>query len=77
MDASIKYNRIKIVLAERDKKSKWLYQKLNVSQVTVSRWVRNDRQPTIERLYEIAEALNVPVCSLLIENEVKEELKDT
>lgn len=62
----IKYNRLKAVLAEKDRTSRWLYEKLGVSKITVSRWVRNDRQPSIEKLYEIAESLNVEVSDLLL-----------
>ncbi len=62
----VKYNRLKAVLAEKGRTSKWLYEKLNVSKITVSRWVRNDRQPNIETLYDIAELLEIEVESLLI-----------
>lgn len=62
---SKRYNRIKAVLADKDKTSKWLYETLGVGKMTVSRWVRNDRQPDLETLFKIAEVLKVDVCDLL------------
>lgn len=38
---------------------------IRVSQVTVSEWETNVRYPTIDRIYEIANFLKVPVNALL------------
>jgi putative transcriptional regulator len=59
-------NRIKAVLAERSKTNNWLAEKLNKNRTTVSKWCTNQMQPTIETLFEIAEALDVDVRSLLV-----------
>lgn len=59
-------NRIRIVLAELNKKNKWLADKLGKNQATVSQWCNNMRQPSIETLFEIAQALDVNVRELLI-----------
>jgi putative transcriptional regulator len=61
-----RYNRIKIVLIEKDKNNKWLAEKLDMSKAAVSQWCTNTNQPSIENLYRIAEALNVEVNDLLI-----------
>jgi putative transcriptional regulator len=61
-----KYNRIKIVLAEKDKSSSWLAQQVGRDKSTVSRWCSNQMQPTIEVLFKIAEALEVDVRELLV-----------
>lgn len=61
-----KYNRIKIVLLERDKSNIWLADKLGVSTTAVSKWCTNRNQPTIETLFKIAEVLEVGVCELLV-----------
>lgn len=61
-----KYNRIKIVLLERDKSNIWLAGKLGVSTTAVSKWCTNRNQPTIETLFKIAEVLEVGVCELLV-----------
>jgi len=60
-----KYNRIKAVLADKGLTSKWLYETLGVGKGTVSRWVRNSRQPDLETLFKIANVLDVDVCDLL------------
>ena len=41
---------------------------LGVKDETVSRWVFNASQPSIERLFEIADFLDVDVRSLLVSN---------
>lgn len=63
-----KYNRIKIVLAEKEKSAKWLAEQLNKDKSTVSRWCTNDMQPTIETFYQIAELLDVDVRELFVRN---------
>ena len=60
-------NRIKAVLAERNKTSKELAKHLGKTEATVSRWCTNDVQPTIETLYEIAKYLKVPLRELLVD----------
>jgi transcriptional regulator with XRE-family HTH domain len=60
-------NRIKAVLAERNKTNKELAKHLGKTEATVSRWCTNDVQPTIETLYEIAKFLKVDMRELLIE----------
>lgn len=73
-----KYNRIKIVLVEQEKSSKWLSEKIDKDKSTVSRWCTNDMQPSIETLFNIAAILNVPVKDLLNEsvNSISTEPKD-
>jgi len=58
-------NRIKIVLAEKGKSNNWLAEALGRNRTTVSKWVTNQMQPTVESLYEIAEVLDVDVRELL------------
>lgn len=61
-----KYNRIKSVLVEKDKSSKWLAEQLGRDKSTVSRWCTNDMQPTIETFYQIAMLLDVDISALLV-----------
>lgn len=63
----INYNRIKSVLAERDRTSKELAKFLKVADQTVSRWCTNDAQPSIQTLYLIAKFLNVDIRELLVQ----------
>lgn len=59
-------NRIKGVLADKDKTNLWLAQKLGKNKSTVSKWCTNDQQPTLETLFDIAEVLEVEVSELLV-----------
>lgn len=61
-----RYNRIKIVLAEKEKSAKWLAEQLDKDKSTVSRWCTNDMQPSIETFYEIAKILDVEVRELFV-----------
>ena len=62
-----KLNRIRVVLAERDLNNKWLSDKLGKDPATVSKWVTNTTQPSLEALIAIANALEVPVQELVRE----------
>ena len=57
-------NRLKLVLVEKKKTSKWLSEELGVSQSTVSKWCTNSSQPDIETLAKISRRLNVGVEEL-------------
>lgn len=59
-------NRIKAVLAEQGKTNNWLAEALGKNRTTVSKWCTNQMQPTIETLFEVAEALDVDVRELLV-----------
>lgn len=61
-------NRLKVVLAEQNKSGKWLALQLGKTENTISRWVRNINQPTVEQLFDIANILNVDVKTLLNSN---------
>ncbi len=61
-----RYNRIKIVLAEKEKSAKWLAEQLDKDKSTVSRWCTNDMQPSIETFYEIAKVLDIEVRELFV-----------
>ncbi|MFD1002163.1 helix-turn-helix domain-containing protein [Ohtaekwangia kribbensis] len=52
-------NRIKEVLEEQGKTQTWLAEKLDKDFVTVTRYVNNHRQPSIETIFEIAKILKV------------------
>ncbi len=48
--SEMRYNRIKAELAEQHLTSKWLAEKMGKSETTVSRWVSNKSQPSVEQL---------------------------
>ena len=60
------YNRIKAVLAEQNKTSTWLAREINKNPNTISKWCRNEMQPRIENLFQVAKALDINVRELLI-----------
>lgn len=62
------FNRIKIVLVEKDKTGRWLAEQLGKSTCTVSKWCKNSIQPDIKTLNEIANLLDVDVKDLLVSN---------
>lgn len=59
-------NRIKAVLAEKQLTSKWLAERLEKSENTVSKWCSNKVQPSLENLTEIAKILDIDVRDLLV-----------
>ncbi len=66
----LKLNRIKVVLAEKDKTGRWLAEHIGKSNCTVSKYVNQKVQPDIKTLNAIANALDVDVKDLLVSNRV-------
>ena len=58
-------NKIKVVLAEKNRTNKWLAEQLQKDQATVSKWVTNTNQPDLKSLMRIAELLDVDLNSLV------------
>lgn len=58
-------NRIKVVLADRQKTNKWLAEQLGKDPATVSKWCTNNCQPSLETLMQIAKLLDVQTDDLL------------
>jgi len=50
-------NRLKIVLVEKKKTSKWLAEQLGKNTSTVSKWCTNTSQPDLQTLDKIASLL--------------------
>lgn len=59
-------NRIKVVLTEKKKSSKWLAEELKKDPATISKWCTNVSQPSLETLFDIAHVLCVDVRELLV-----------
>ena len=57
---------VKIVLAEKERTGTRLSEQMGHSISTVSRWMTNKVQPSVEQLYEIARHLDVDVKELLV-----------
>lgn len=58
-------NRIKVVLAEKQRTNRWLAEQMGKSENTISRWCSNKSQPSIAQLQEIANLLDVDIRVLL------------
>ena len=58
-------NRIKVVLAEKQRTNSWLAEQMGKSENTISRWCSNKSQPSIVQLQEVANLLDVDVRVLL------------
>jgi transcriptional regulator with XRE-family HTH domain len=58
-------NRLKVVLVEKKKTSKWLAEQLRVNPSTVSKWCTNSSQPDLGNLMKMAKLLDVDINELL------------
>ena len=58
-------NRIKVVLVEKKKTSKWLAESLGKNPATVSKWCTNTSHPDLSTLTRIAQLLDVDIKDLL------------
>ena len=59
-------NRIKLVLVEKKRTSKWLSEQMGVNPSTVSKWCTNTSQPDITSLLRIADWLEVDIKELKV-----------
>ena len=64
-----KINRIKVILAEKEKTNKWLAEQVGKDPATISKWCTNTAQPSLEMLLQIAKVLNVEIKDLLRESD--------
>lgn len=58
-------NRLKSILAEKNKTGKWLAEQLGKDPSTVSKWCSNSSQPPLEMVIRIAELLAVDIKDLI------------
>ena len=64
-DVMTDLNRLKIVLCEKKKTSKWLAAELDKNPTTISKWCTNTIQPDLPTLNRIAELLDVDIKDLI------------
>lgn len=60
-------NRIKVVLVEKKRTSRWLAEQLGRNISTVSKWCTNTSQPDLQTLDKIAELLECEKRELITE----------
>ena len=58
-------NRIKVMLVEKKKTSKWLAEQLGKNPATISRWCTNVSQPDLDMLIKIADILEIDYTELV------------
>ena len=58
-------NRIRVVLADKQITNRWLAERMDVTDMTVSRWKTNKIQPSMAQFVEIARLLQVDIKDLL------------
>ena len=58
-------NRLKVVLVEKKRTSKWLAEELGKNVATVSKWCTNTIQPDLPTLNRIAELLDIDPRELI------------
>ena len=58
-------NRIKVVLVEKKRTSKWLAGELGKDPATISKWCTNTTQPDLTTLSRVAQLLEVDISYLL------------
>ncbi len=68
--ANKQLNRIKVVLADKQRTNKWLAEQLGKDKTTISKWCTNSSQPDLESLIKTARLLEVEVADLLREENV-------
>ena len=62
-------NRIKVMLAARDYTNKMLADALGKDPATISKWVTNSSQPSLEMIFKIAEVLECKYTDLIRDEE--------
>lgn len=75
--ANKKINRLKIVLAEKEKTNNWLADQLGKDKATVSKWCTNTCQPDIETFMRIALLLKVDISELLRMEEYESQINNS
>lgn len=62
-------DRIKVVLVEKKRTSKWLAGELGKDPATISKWCTNSSQPDLQTLTKVAQLLDVDISELLNKTE--------
>ena len=65
MKAIVHPNRIRVILADKCVTNRWLAERLEVTEMTVSIWSTNKVQPSVSQLIEIAKLLDVTLEDLV------------
>lgn len=66
--ANKQLNRIKVVLADKQRTNKWLAEQLGKDKTTISKWCTNSSQPDLASLLKTAKLLGVEITDLVRDN---------
>lgn len=66
--ANKQLNRLKVVLADKQRTNKWLAEQLGKDKTTISKWCTNSSQPDLESLLKTAKLLDVEIADLVRDN---------
>lgn len=75
MEETKDLNRIKVMLVEKKRTSKWLAEQLGKDPATISKWCTNAAQPTLDVLLKIADLLELNYTELVRSPKVDESEK--
>jgi putative transcriptional regulator len=64
LEGPLRFNRLKIVLAEKDMSQKILSELAEISQNSISKWCNNTHQPSIQIAFTLAKILEVEFSEL-------------
>ena len=65
MESKKAINRIKVMLVEKNRTSKWLAKEMGRDPATISKWCTNTAQTSLPQLMQIARLLEVDVRELI------------
>ena len=66
--ANKQLNRIKVVLADKQRTNKWLAEQLGKDKTTISKWCTNSSEPDLESLLKTAKLLDVEIADVVRDN---------
>jgi putative transcriptional regulator len=64
LEGPLRFNRLKIVLAEKNMSQKTLSEIADISQNSISKWCNNTHQPSIQLAFKLAKILEVEFSEL-------------
>ncbi|EYA95145.1 putative DNA-binding protein [Bacteroides fragilis str. S38L5] len=69
---TMKLNRIKTILVDKDLSQKWLSEQIGKSFSTTNAYCCNRQQPNLETLYKIAQLLSVELKDLIVDGKIED-----
>ena len=64
LERPLRFNRLKVVLAEKNMSQKTISEMANISQNSISKWCNNTHQPSIQIAFKLAKILEIEFSQL-------------